>query len=152
MRKVLLPLAASLLIATPALANEARVEARGGVFWTPGYTEGTVGAAAGYDVDLGPGAFTGLEVSGDKITDSNQRVAWGFTGRAGLKPTPVDKAFIAGGYTTSPCHGCAGAEHLGGGWQHDFGKLYGKVEYRHYFTNEGQPDRNAVMGGLGVRF
>ena len=32
MRKVLLPLLASLAVASPAMANEARVEARGGVF------------------------------------------------------------------------------------------------------------------------
>ena len=49
MRKVLLPLLASLAIATPAMANEARIEARGGVIWANGTSEDVWGAAAGYD-------------------------------------------------------------------------------------------------------
>ena len=34
MRKIVLPLLASLALASPALANETRVEARGGVIWS----------------------------------------------------------------------------------------------------------------------
>ena len=55
MRIVLLSLAASLVAATPALANEVRVETRAGVYWTDGATKGTAGVAAGYDFDLGAG-------------------------------------------------------------------------------------------------
>ena len=47
MHKVLLSLAASLALATPALANEARVEARGGVIWDQGDEEAIAGVAAG---------------------------------------------------------------------------------------------------------
>ena len=154
MQKVLFTLAASLAIATPALANEARVEARGGVYWSPGYTKGTVGAAAGYDFDLGSAAFAGAEVSADKVLDSNaNRVAVGFTGRIGIKPSPNDKLFAAGGYTTKICTLCENAEHLGAGYEHTFGnRLYGKVEYRHFFVNNGAPNSNAVSAGLGVKF
>ena len=153
MRKVLLTLAASLAIATPAMANEARVEARGGVFWEPGHTDATAGAAVGYDFDMGTGAFAGAEISGDKVLDSaHNRVAWGFTGRLGLKASETDKAFAAGGYTTKFCSNCQAAEHLGVGYEHAFAsKMYGKVEYRHYFINS-SPDGNAVMAGLGVKF
>jgi hypothetical protein len=153
MRKVLLTLAASLAIATPALANEARVEARGGVYWEPGHTDATAGAAVGYDVDLGTGAFAGAEVSGDKVLDgTHNRVGFGFTGRLGMKPSPDDKVFAAGGYTTKFCASCQAAEHLGVGYEHGFAnRLYGKVEYRHYFVNS-SPDSNAVMAGVGVKF
>ncbi len=154
MRKVLFTLAASLAIATPAMANEARVEARGGVYWSPGYSKGTAGAAAGYDFDLGSSGFAGAEVSADKVLDSNaNRVAFGFTGRAGIKASPDDKLFVAGGYTTKICELCESAEHLGAGYEHKFGSgLYGKVEYRHFFTNNGPPDSNAVSAGIGIKF
>ena len=88
MRKVLLPLLASLAVASPALANEARVEARGGVFWADGYTQDSYGVAAGYDFDLGETLFAGAEVSADKIADTGTKVAFGLTGRAGRRPFP----------------------------------------------------------------
>ena len=156
MRTVLLSLAAvAATAATPALANEARVEARGGVFWIGGanYTEATLGAAAGYDFDLGNTVFAGVEVSGDKILEgSANRVVFGFTGRLGAKVSPNDKLFAAGGYSTKPCTGCVDSEHLGAGWEHNFGPLYGKVEYRHYFTNQNTLDADAVVAGLGINF
>ena len=154
MRTVLLSLAAvAAIVATPALANEARVEARAGVLWTNGSSEGVVGAAVGYDFDLGSKAFAGVEVSGDKILDSAaNRVAFGFTGRLGVKPSDNDKLFLAGGYTTKPCQFCADSEHFGAGWEHKFGPIYGKVEYRHFFTNQGLPDFDSVVGGIGINF
>lgn len=153
MRKVLLPLVASLAIASPALANEARVEARGGVYWSPGYTQDTYGAAAGYDFDLGNTAFAGVEVSGDKIADSGTRVAWGFTGRLGAKVGERSKLYAASGYTTKPCASCEHAWHLGAGYEQGFGnKFYGKVEYRHYFVGNNLPDSNAAVAGLGIKF
>ena len=152
MRKVIIAVAASLIAATPALANEARVEARGGVYWQPGTTEATAGIAAGYDFDLGP-AFAGLEVSGDKVLNGAfDRVAFGFTGRLGTKLTPADKIFAAAGYTTKPCALCAGSENVGAGYEHSFGPLYGKVEYRHFFANQGFSDSNAVAVGVGMHF
>jgi hypothetical protein len=152
MRKFLLPLAASMAVATPALAYEARLEARGGVFWTDGYTQGTAGIAAGYDLDLGSQGFVGAEVSGDKVLDDGTKVAFGFTGRAGAK-IGAGKLYADGGYTTEPCDLCDGSWHLGAGYEHGFGnRLYGKVAYRHYFVNNNQPDSNAVVAGLGVRF
>ncbi|MFA7604590.1 MAG: hypothetical protein WCY29_16450 [Novosphingobium sp.] len=153
MRKVLLSLAAATAMATPALANEARFEGRGGVYWTPGDTQGTAGVAAGYDFDLGSSAFAGAEVSADKILESGTRVAFGFTGRAGVKASPADKLFVAAGYTTKPCSLCEDAVHAGAGYEHAFGSnLYGKVEYRHFFTSNGAPDSNAVAAGIGIKF
>lgn len=154
MRKVLLPLLAVLATSTPALANEARVEARGGVFWSQGYTQDTYGVAAGYDFDLGQAAFAGAEVSGDKIADHGTKVAWGFTGRLGARMGEQGKLYATGGYTTETCGLCNnGAMHAGAGYEQGFGNnLYGKVEYRHFFLDQGRPDGNTVMAGLGVKF
>lgn len=152
MRKFVLPLLASLAVASPALANESRVEARGGVIWGGGQEEAIAGVAAGYDFDLGSSTFVGAEVSADKILESNTRVAFGFTGRVGAKLSEAGKLYGAGGYTTKFCSGCDETWHLGAGYQHNFGQsLYGKVEYRHYFAdNAGDPD--AVIAGIGMRF
>lgn len=154
MRKIILPLIASLAIATPAMANEGRIEARGGVFWTDGYTQDAYGVAAGYDFDLGETAFAGVEVSGDKIADSGTQVAFGMTGRLGAKMGESGKLYATGGYTTETCDICDNdSVHAGLGYEQGFGnKLYGKVEYRHFFVDANRPDGNAVMAGLGMRF
>ena len=92
MRKFILPLLASLAVATPALADT-RAEVRGGAIWSQGTTEATYGAAIGFDGDLGPAAFYGLELSGDKIDQSGTKVAFGLTGRLGLKAGPTTRVF-----------------------------------------------------------
>lgn len=153
MRKVLLPLLASLAIATPALANEARVEARGGVIWSNGQSQDIWGGAAGYDFDLGQTTFAGVEVSGDKVGTSNTKVAWGFSGRAGVKTGEATKLYALGGYTTEPCDLCEGSWHLGGGVQQGIGnKLFVKAEYKHNFEHNGQASSNTLLGGVGVKF
>jgi outer membrane immunogenic protein len=155
MRTVLFSLAAAAaVVATPALANEGRVEARGGVIWGGGDTEATAGAALGYDFDLGTSAFVGAEVSGDKILVSNTKVAFGFTGRVGAKLSEAGKLYANGGYTTEFCDACKGSWHAGAGYQQDLGtQLYGKVEYRHFFPEQNLvSDSDAVSVGLGLRF
>lgn len=155
MRTVLFSLAAAAaVVATPALANEARVEARGGIIWSAGDSEATAGAAIGYDFDLGTSAFVGAEVSGDKILVSNTKVAFGFTGRVGAKISEAGKLYANGGYTTEFCNGCSGAYHAGAGYQHNLGtQLYAKAEYRHFFPEQNfVSDSDAVSVGLGLRF
>lgn len=153
MRKVLLPLLASLAIATPAMANEARVEARGGVIWSDGESQDVWGLAAGYDFDLGSTAFAGVEVSGDKIGADNTKVAFGGTARLGLKAGESTRLFAAGGYTTEACDGCDGNWHLGAGLEQNITeKVYLKAEYRHYFENDVVIGSDAVVAGVGMRF
>ena len=153
MRTVLISLAAALVAASPAVANEARVEARGGVIWGGGDTEATTGAAAGYDVDLGTSAFVGAEVSGDKILTSGTKVGFGFTGRAGVK-LGAGKLYTNGGYTTEFCDSCQGSWRVGAGYQQNLGsRLYGKVEYSHYLPQAAAAaDSDSVGVGLGLRF
>jgi len=155
MRKVLLALAATAAVAaaTPALANEARVEARGGVVWLPGASKGTAGIAAGYDFDLGSSAFAGLEFSGDKVLTSGTQVAFGFTGRGGIKAGDKVKIFAAGGYTTEFASGLGGNWHAGVGANLDVTKnVYLTTEYRHFFKNNTGFDSDALVAGVGMKF
>lgn len=152
MRIVLISLAASLAAASPALASEGRIEARGGVIWN-GDTDATAGAAMGYDLNFGS-IFVGPEVSADKILTSGTQVAVGFTGRLGAELGDAGKVYANGGYTTAFCDTCEANWHFGGGYQHNLSSgLYGKVEYRRYMPKEyGVDDSNAVTVGLGIRF
>ena len=154
MRKVLLSLAAvSAVAAVPAYANEARVEARGGVIWDAGDSEAIAGVAAGYDWDLGSAAFVGAEVSGDKVLQSDTRVSFGFGGRAGAKLGEAGKLYGLAAYQTKPCKFCEDSVAVGAGYQHSFGNaLYGKVEYRHFLVGNGVPDSDAALVGVGMKF
>lgn len=153
MRKIILPLVASLALASPALANETRVEARGGVIWSNGTSEDTWGAAVGYDFDLGPATFAGLEVSGDKIGATGTKVAFGATGRLGVKAGMGTRLFGAGGYTTETCDACDGQWNLGGGIEQNIaGPVYVKAEYRHFFKNDVIAKSDTLTGGVGIRF
>lgn len=152
MKKFILPVLASLAVAAPAMAGEARVEARSGIIWDGSGTEDFWGMAAGYDFDLDDKAFLGLEVSGDKIGASGMKVAFGFTGRAGVKVLEQGKLFVDTGYTTEPCTGCDGAVHFGGGYQHAVtDNVYVKVAYRRFFYSTGS-DLNAATAGVGFKF
>lgn len=153
MRLVLLSLAASLVAATPALANEVRVESRGGIVWDRTDSEAIAGIAAGYDFDLGKTAFVGAEVSADKVLAGGTKVTFGFSGRAGAKIGDNGKLYGVGGYNTESCDLCDGAWTLGAGYQHGFGQFYGKVEYRHFFADNALlRDSDAVVVGVGLRF
>ncbi|HEX4848197.1 MAG TPA: outer membrane beta-barrel protein [Novosphingobium sp.] len=153
MRKFILPLLASLAVATPALANETRVEARGGVIWSDGDSEDTWGAAIGYDFDLGANTFAGAEVSADKIGATGTKTAFGVTGRLGVKAGTGTRLFGAGGYTSEPCDACEGQWHLGAGLEQNVsGPVYLKAEYRHYFENDVILGGDAVVAGVGIRF
>jgi outer membrane immunogenic protein len=155
MRNVILTLAvlAAVSAATPALANEGRVEARGGLVFGSGDSEGVAGVAAGYDWDLGDTAFAGVEVSGDKILQDNTRVVFGFTGRVGVKTGEKVKLFADGGYSTKPCSFCEDSIHAGAGVEVGLGeKVYGKLGYRHFFVGNGSSDFDSVVAGVGFRF
>ena len=153
MRAVLLSLAAAAALATPAMANEARVEARGGVVWDGGDSEALAGVAVGYDWSFGDSAFVGVEVSGDKVLESNTRVSFGVGARLGLNTSADGKLYGIAAYQTKPCRFCEESVSAGVGYQHNLGSsLYGKVEYRHFFLDQNRPDGNAVVAGLGVKF
>ena len=153
MRKFLVPIMASLALASPALATEARVEARGGVIWNQGEEEAVAGIAGGYDFDLGSTTFAGFEASADKILTGGTRVSWGVGGRLGAKLSEAGKVYANGGWSSKHCRTCDESLYLGAGYQHNLGSnLYGKVEYRHHFFDNGVSDPDSVTAGVGLRF
>lgn len=154
MRKVLLTAAASLaaatLFAAPAMAGEGRIELDTGLAYNnDSAVKSSIGGAIGYDVNITPNAFIGVEESIDKVLASGYEVRWGSTGRIGARLPVIGKAYALAGYTYGV--GPDGA-HVGGGIEHPFGPLYGKVEYRHYFLHDGNRDANQVLFGAGVHF
>jgi hypothetical protein len=152
MRLAILAAYSALLASTPALANEARVEARGGVVFGSGDEEAIAGVAAGYDYDLGTSAFVGGEVTADKILTDGTKVSFGFNGRIGAKLGEQGKLYAVGGYNTEACDLCDGTWTAGAGYEHSFGKIYGKLEYRHFFVDNGFDDLDAVSVGIGTKF
>lgn len=155
MRIALVSLAAvaAAAAATPALANETRVEARGGVIWDGSDSEAVAGIAAGYDYDLGDKTFVGIEGSADKILTDNTRVSWGIGGRAGIKVTPATKVYGAATWQSKNCRYCNSAVGVGGGVQQDIGqRYYVKAEYKHLLVGDNTPDADQGLVGVGVKF
>ncbi len=149
MRLAIFSLAAALTAATPALADEARIEAHGGIVFASGDSEGVLGVAAGYDWDLGDSAFIGVEGSADKVLVDGSDVIFGTSARIGAKVGTSGKLYGLAGYSFGEGED---APHAGVGYEHGFGNnVYGKVEYRHYFIDD-FTDLNSAVIGVGVRF
>src|SRR5690606_18285528 len=105
-------------IATPTLANEARIEARGGIAWSSGTSTETIGITLGYDEDIAETIVVGVEAVAD--TDLNFRdPVLGLNGRIGAK-LGSGKVFSTLGYaydTWSEFDDVA----VGAGYQHNIG-------------------------------
>jgi outer membrane immunogenic protein len=149
---VAIALFAALTAASPALAGEGRIEARGGYYKDVGPGAGVAGIAAGYDFDIGSQAFIGPEVSIDKVLRSGNEYLFGLTGRAGVKLGERGKLFVAGGVTPKSVE--ESPYRLGGGYEHRLGgNLYIKAEYRHYFAERSVFDSgDSVTAGVGFKF
>ncbi|GAO79501.1 MULTISPECIES: outer membrane protein [unclassified Sphingopyxis] len=139
------------IVATPALAapgGEGRVEVRGGLITGNGQDEATLGAAAGYDFDLGSSTFLGAEIAGDKVLVDGAKVQFSAGGRAGAKIGANGKLYATGGYT----FGDVDDPYVGAGYQHKLGQnLYAKGEYRHQFINN-FGDFDTFVVGVGFAF
>lgn len=144
----LIAAAAALVTATPAAANEARAEARGGIAWGGGVEEAVAGAAVGYDFDIGETAFFGVEASADHALADGYDFVFGATARVGAEIVKDGKLFVAGGYSFGEGEDQL---HLGAGYEHQVaGPVYVKVEYRHLFSDF--VEANVAVAGVGVNF
>ncbi len=141
---------ATAAVAAPVHANEGRAEVRGGVFFGGGTEEASVGAAVGYDWSLSDTVIFGLEASADKVLDGfYDSVSFGLSGRLGANVGPA-LVYATGGYQSEPCDICGDAWSGGAGAQFGISEsAYLKAEYRHYFTDGGRPDFDAVLVGVG---
>ncbi|ABF52423.1 outer membrane protein [Sphingopyxis alaskensis] len=141
----------SAALASPALAapgGEGRVEVRGGLITGNGQDEATLGAAAGYDFDLGSSTFLGAEIAGDKVLVDGANVQFSAGARAGAKIGANGKLYATGGYT----FGDIDDPYVGAGYQHKLGQnLYAKGEYRHQFI-ENFGDFDSFVVGVGFAF
>ncbi|MDO9367679.1 MAG: outer membrane beta-barrel protein [Sphingopyxis sp.] len=139
------------IVATPAMAaegGEGRVEVRGGYVTGSGLDDATIGAAAGYDFDLGSSAFIGAEAAVDKVLVDGADAQFSAGGRIGAKVGAAGKAYVTGGYTFSDLDD----PYVGAGYQHKLGQnFYGKVEYRHQFI-ENFSDFDTFAVGVGFAF
>lgn len=154
MRFALVSLAAAAVaaVATPAMANEARIGANAGVIWDGHDSDAVAGIDAGYDYDLGHKLFVGVEGSAEKVLTYNQRVSWGVGGRIGMHVLPDTKLYAVADWRSKNCRYCNSAVGVGGGVQQNFGKYYGKVEYQHLLVGDNTPDADLGLVGVGLRF
>ena len=141
----------SAIVATPALAadgGEFRAEVRGGYVTGSGLDDATLGAAVGFDFDLGSSAFAGAEIAGDKVLKSGFDTQFSAGGRVGTKVGDAGKAYVTGGYTFSDIDD----PYVGVGYQHKLGQnLYAKAEYRHQFIGNFS-DFDTFGVGIGLAF
>lgn len=155
MRIALVSLAAvaAVAAATPALANEARVEARTGIVWDGSDSEAVAGVAVGYDYDLGSKFFVGIEGSADKVLTSDTRVSWGVGGRAGFKVTPTTKLYANSTWQSKFSKYGNSAVAVGGGVEQALdNRFYAKAEYKHLLVGDNTPDADVGLLGVGVKF
>lgn len=155
MRIALVSLAAvaAVAAATPAMANELRVEARGGVIWDGSDADAVAGVAVGYDYNLADKLFVGVQASADKIIADNTRVSWGVGGRLGVNVLPSTKVYAVADWQSKNCRYCYSAVGVGGGIQQDIGtRYYVKAEIQHLLIGEGTRDADRGLVGVGVKF
>ena len=148
-------LGSALALATPAHADENRVEVHTtGNFYGGDYQQ-SIGIAAGHDFTLAPGFFAGPEVSVDKLLAANTLTSFGVSGRAGADLGSAGKLYAVGGWATTPYHGGNSDWNVGAGYSHALSVgTYGKIEYRHYTSsaNGATPSRDALTVGVGAHF
>src|SRR3546814_19984008 len=81
--------------------GEIRAEVRGGYVTGSGLDDATLGAAVGYDFDLGSTTFAGAEIAGDKVLKNGFDVQFSAGGRVGTQVGTAGKDHVTGGYTFS---------------------------------------------------
>lgn len=146
----LLIVAAALSIsaaATPAIANEARLEARGGIAWANGSSTETIGVALGYDAPVGENTFVGVEAVLDTDFDISDPVL-GANLRFGFNMSPESKLFATLGYAHDTGFDQDDAV-IGAGYQHNVGaRSLVSIQYQRYLDS----DINRATIGFGYRF
>ncbi len=140
------------LSAVPALADEAYVEAIGGISMAHDEDAALAGLAAGYDFDLNETLFVGGEVSLEKELVEERHVAVGLGVRTGLEVIEGGKAFVGLNWQSKDCPECQEAWGASAGWEQELSeRLYAKLEYKHLILDD-EPNKDIVIAGIGVMF
>ena len=140
-------IAAVALAASPAHADETRVEVRGGIAWCCGSSDETIGLAVGHDFDLSSGLFIGVEGVADTNFDFVDPLL-GVNARLGTKLGEKSKLFGTVGYAYD-----TGFEDddlvLGAGYQYNISdRALFSVQYQRYVDF----NVNRASVGVGYRF
>jgi outer membrane immunogenic protein len=159
-------------LATPAFAQEAtgpfsgaRAEVVAGWDHVGGLGEGAsgvaYGGAFGFDAQV-KRAVIGVEAEATGATTDEDIVNAGrdlyIGARFGYTVTDTTLVYAKGGYTNARVNvdGFDGEDlegyRFGAGVEQNFGRFYGKVEYRYSRYEEANLNRDQVMAGLGIRF
>jgi outer membrane immunogenic protein len=159
-------------LATPAFAQEAtstftgpRAEVVAGWDHVGSNGEGAsgfaYGGALGYDAQIGR-AVIGAEAELTGSTTEEDGASAGrdlyVGGRIGFVALPNTLVYAKGGLTNARVNvdglGSVNTDgyRFGGGIERNFGRFYGKVEYRYSRYEEIDLNRDQVMAGLGIRF
>lgn len=157
-------------VAAPAFAqNDAapfsgpRAEAVVGVDHVGAYGYGetglSYGGVVGYDLqrnNIVVGAEA--ELTGSTIDDSGISAGRDIYAGARVGYAAGSTLFYAkGGYTNARASFAGTGENfdgyrVGGGVEHNFGRFYGKVEYRYSRYDDAGLNRDQVLAGVGIRF
>lgn len=139
--------AAIAVLATPAQADETRVEVRTGIVWCCGVSDETIGVAVGHDFDLGSEMFVGVEAVADTDFDFIDPTI-GVNARLGTKLSEETKVFVLGGYAYETGFDFDDAV-FGAGLQHNFTEqALLSVQFQRYIDT----DVNRAVVGFGIRF
>lgn len=139
-------------VSAPALADEAYVEAVGGVSFAHEEDAVVAGLAAGYDFDLNEVLFAGVEGTLEKELVEDRHFAAGIGVRVGASVTERGKAFVGLNWQSKDCPECDEAWGFTTGFEQELGEhLYAKLEYKHLILAE-EPNKNIVIGGIGYMF
>lgn len=139
--------AVAAVIATPASADETRVEVRGGIVWCCGVSDETIGVALGHDFTASNDLFIGVEAVADTNFDFVDPTI-GVNARLGTMMSENSKLFVTAGYAYE-----TGIDYddilIGAGYQHNFGtNALLSVQYQRYIDL----DINRASVGIGYRF
>jgi outer membrane immunogenic protein len=150
--------------AAPATFTGPRVEAVAGWDHVGAFGDGesgvVYGGAAGFDKQLGQVVIGAEgEITGSTVKDSGVHAGRDlYAGaRVGFVVGNSTLIYGKGGYTNARVSfSGTGVNYdgyrVGAGVEHDFGRFYGKVEYRYSRYEDADLNRDQVVAGLGVRF
>ena len=161
MKFIAAALAASMLIASPALAQDnagftgARVEVTAGYNDITGAFDANnvvYGAAAGFDLPVGNKLTFGIEANASNVFENERQI--GAAARLGYAVTPKALVYVKGGYNNyrNVFHRNLDGFVIGTGLEYKVSNhTYVKVQYD-YSDFQGRTGSSAVQAGVGVRF
>ncbi len=161
MKFITAALAASMLIATPAFAQDNAAFVGPRVELTAGYNDITnakdlnnvvYGAAAGFDLPVGNKLTFGLEANASNVFEDQRQI--GAAARVGYAVSPSALVYVKGGYNNyrNVFHRNLDGFVIGTGLEYKVtNHTFVKVQYD-YSDFEGRTGSSAVQAGVGFRF